>query len=542
MNSHLMMASIADFIGIAVLLVGLFALMSSHYMRAPLKSIAEYIRKAKRMQNSIPPGSFGLPLIGESMQFISSYRSSVCPDTFIAERRLRFGRIFTTHLFGKPTVISLDAEVNRFILNSDGRLFMPDYPTSLKQLWGKWAILMLEGSFHKRIHGVVATLFKSDDLKDHLLRHIEDFIQQAMESWNTNSTIYLEEEAKKISFQVTAKVLVGLDPGATTVALRTEFHKFIAGVVSVPINLPGTTFYSSLQSRARMVQMIKGIIEEREGNARHTDREQKHVVKVHLDVLGVLLEERRLMNSKEREEGGEREEVTTTEAMPLDAITDNIVSFFFPAEDSVAMLMSLAVKYVSECPRALLQLREENLNFVDKYKGEKMNSRHYLMQLPFTHCVLNETLRLGNIVKGVIRKALVDVHVKGFLIPKGWAVFPFFRGVHLDEAIYEDADQFNPWRWQEKVALSHYTPFGGGPRYCAGLDIARLEAAVFLHHLVTRYEWELGERDTLTHFPFVKLAKRLPINIIHKQNCKNQSFPTLYNPTLQAIHVMYARV
>ncbi|MCO5557426.1 hypothetical protein L7F22_010990 [Adiantum nelumboides] len=208
--------------------------------------------------------------------------------------------------------------------------------------------------------------------------------------------------------------------------------------------------------------------------------------------------------------------------MPLEAITDNIISFFFPAEDSVAMLMSLAVKYVSECPRALVQLREENLNFVEQYKGERLSSRHFLMQLPFTHCILNETLRLGNTVKGVIRKALTDVHVKGFVIPKGWNVFPFFRGVHLDEAIYEDADQFNPWRWQDKVSLSHYTPFGGGPRYCPGLNIARLEALVFLHHLITKYEWELGESDIVTHFPFVKFAKRLPINILHKYDIPNR--------------------
>lgn len=481
---------INSLIEIVAVLVGVFVLL---LVKAHLKCLAEFIficnnRLCGRPFKNIPPGSFGLPMIGESLQFISSYRSHEYPDTFIKTRRSRYGRIFTTHLFGKPTVVSLDAEVNRFILNSDGRLFVPDYPTSLKELWGKWAILMLEGSLHKRVHGLVAAFFKSQDLKDHLLHHIEAFVLHAMESWNSSTTIHVEEETKKISFHVTAKVLLGLDPGPMTTALRSEFHKFIAGVVSVPIKLPGTTFYRSLQSRGRMVEMIEEIIREREKGL-GSEEESK-------DILGVL------MKSKEEEE-----------KMPLEVITDNIVSFFFPAEDSVAMLMTLAVKYISECPKALLQLREENVNLLERNKGRKLSWRHYLMQLPFTHNVLSETLRLGNIVKGVIRKALVDVHVKGFVIPKGWNVFPFFRGVHLDEAIYLDAHQFNPWRWQEKVSLSHYTPFGGGPRYCAGIDIARLEAVVFLHHLVTKYEWELGEKDTVTNFPFVKLAKRLPIKI-----------------------------
>ena len=32
-----------------------------------------------------------------------------------------------------------------------------------------------------------------------------------------------------------------------------------------------------------------------------------------------------------------------------------------------------------------------------------------------------------------------------------------------------------------------FTPFGGGQRLCPGLDLARLEASIFLHHLVTDF-------------------------------------------------------
>lgn len=45
---------------------------------------------------------------------------------------------------------------------------------------------------------------------------------------------------------------------------------------------------------------------------------------------------------------------------------------------------------------------------------------------------------------------------------------------------------------QEKdMSTSSLTPFGGGQRLCPGLDLARLEASIFLHHLVTsfRYVW-----------------------------------------------------
>lgn len=35
----------------------------------------------------------------------------------------------------------------------------------------------------------------------------------------------------------------------------------------------------------------------------------------------------------------------------------------------------------------------------------------------------------------------------GYLIPKGWCVLASFISVHMDEDIYENPYQFDPWRW-----------------------------------------------------------------------------------------------
>lgn len=56
-------------------------------------------------------------------------------------------------------------------------------------------------------------------------------------------------------------------------------------------------------------------------------------------------------------------------------------------------------------------------------------------------------------------------------------------------------------------------PFGGGPRLCAGSELAKLEMAVFLHHLVLSYRWELAEPDQPLVFPFVDFPKGLPIRV-----------------------------
>lgn len=55
---------------------------------------------------------------------------------------------------------------------------------------------------------------------------------------------------------------------------------------------------------------------------------------------------------------------------------------------------------------------------------------------------------MGNIISGIMRKAVKDVEIKGHLIPKGWCVFAYFRSVHLDEAHFDEPYKFNPWRWK----------------------------------------------------------------------------------------------
>lgn len=56
-------------------------------------------------------------------------------------------------------------------------------------------------------------------------------------------------------------------------------------------------------------------------------------------------------------------------------------------------------------------------------------------------------------------------------------------------------------------------PFGGGARLCAGYELAKVEMAVFIHHLILNFEWELAEPDQPFVYPFVDFPKGLPITV-----------------------------
>lgn len=113
----------------------------------------------------------------------------------------RYGKVFKSHIFGKQTIISTDAEVNRFILQSDAKLFVPSYPKTVTELMGKSSILLINGSLQRRIHGLVGSFFKSSHLKAQITKDMQSYVQLAMDKWtdHSHSPIFIQDEAKQVS-------------------------------------------------------------------------------------------------------------------------------------------------------------------------------------------------------------------------------------------------------------------------------------------------------------------------------------------------------
>ncbi|MCH94682.1 3-epi-6-deoxocathasterone 23-monooxygenase-like [Trifolium medium] len=78
------------------------------------------------------------------------------------------------------------------------------------------------------------------------------------------------------------------------------------------------------------------------------------------------------------------------------------------------------------------------------------------LSLQFTQNVISETLRMANIVNAIWRKAIKDVDIKGYLIPKDWCVVASLTSVHLDGMNYEKPFEFDPWRWEVSNQASSF--------------------------------------------------------------------------------------
>lgn len=390
--------------------------------------------------------------------------------------------------------MSTDPGLNRFVLQNEGRMFECSYPKSIGGILGKWSMLVLVGDMHREMRMISINFLSSARLRNLLLPEVERHTLLILNSWIPNFVFKAQDEAKKFTFNLMAKNIMSLEPGEPEIErLRVEYVTFMKGVVSPPLNFPGTAYWRALKSRVNILSIIEQKMEERIVRIKNNEERSNED-----DLLSWALKQSNL--SKEQ-------------------ILDLLLSLLFAGHETSSMALVLAIYFLEGCPNAVKELRKEHSEIAEgkKLRGECGLNWDDYKRMEFSQCVINETLRFGNVVKFLHRKAIKDVKYKGFDIPCGWKVLPVLSAVHLDSEFYSNPHEFNPWRWQipsnAAATTNNFMPYGGGPRLCAGSELAKLEMAIFLHHLVLNYTWELAEPDQPWAYPYVDFPKGLPIKV-----------------------------
>ncbi|RDX61903.1 Beta-amyrin 11-oxidase, partial [Mucuna pruriens] len=130
--------------------------------------------------------------------------------------------------------------------------------------------------------------------------------------------------------------------------------------------------------------------------------------------------------------------------------------------------------------------------------------------------VINEMLRCTSLAFSLFREATTDVHINGYMVPKGWRVLAWTRAIHMDPENYSNPQEFNPSRWDDcNTKVGTFLPFGMGSRLCPGKDLSNLELTIFLHYFLLNYKLEqINPESSVPNFSYCYpkgLAKNLSL-------------------------------
>ncbi|MBD2360377.1 cytochrome P450 [Anabaena minutissima FACHB-250] len=420
---------------------------------------------------ALPPGCFGLPGIGESIQYLRN------PEDFIAQRQQKYGNVFKTHLFGRPTIALIGADAARFLFINDGqRLEMTNTP-SFKVLLGEKSIGVQTGTAHQILRRQLFQAFQPRALENYAVTMAE-VTQCYLQKWAQIGTLTWYDELKRYTLDIACRLLVGVSTAADE-QLEKVYEIWSDGLLSIPVRFPGSKFERAVRAREQLLTQFDKLIDQRQQNPT-----------IKQDILSILL-------AAKDEEGN---------ALSRIDIKDNVLGMLVAGHETLTSALSSLCQLLAQHPEVLDMLRAEQL----RLGNPTTLTQETLKQMTYLEQVLKEVLRLmPPVVRSGSRKVLESSEFGGYKIPQGWDVYYQIPETHQDRQIYKnsarfDPDRFSPERAEDKQKVFSHIPFGGGIRECLGKEFARLEIKIFAALIVRRYQWELLPNQNLarTVLPF----------------------------------------
>ncbi|KAF4377116.1 hypothetical protein F8388_017520 [Cannabis sativa] len=452
--------------------------------------------KRKRSAKKLPPGSLGLPIIGQSLSLLRAMRANTA-EKWLEKRIKKYGPISKLSLFGNPTVFLHGPAANKFIFTSSCSIITNQQVKSIQMVLGDRSLLELTGDDHKRVRNALMLFLRPESLKD-CVGKLEEEIRWHLEMhWQGKQQVTVLPLMKTLTFNIISSLLFGIQRGSQRDKLVGLFRQMMGGMWSVPLNFPFTRYRRSLQASKLAQNMLRQLISEK-----RVDLEQKGA-SPHQDLITCLLSIRNDNN----------EEMITEEEM-----VHNVLLVMTAGHDTSSVLITFMLQFLSNEPAVYENVLQEQENIARTKGAGTFLTWEDLSKMKYTWRVAMETLRMISPIFGSFRKALKDIEYGGYLIPKGWQIFWASPMTHMDNNIYPEPTKFDPNRFENQASVPpcSFVGFGGGPRMCPGIEFARIETLITIHYLVTRFTWKLCADSTFSRDPMPVPAQGLPLQINQK--------------------------
>ncbi|KAJ8753249.1 hypothetical protein K2173_017865 [Erythroxylum novogranatense] len=417
---------------------------------------------------NLPPGKTGLPFLGESLEFLSTGWKGH-PEKFVFDRMSKFSSdVFRTNILGQPTAVLCGAAANKFLFSNENKLVVSWWPDSVNKLFPS-SLQTSSKQEAVKMRKMLPQFLKPEALQRYI--GIMDTIAQRhfASGWENKDKVVVFPLAKSYTFWLACRLFVSLEDPVRIAKLADYFYPLASGIISIPIDLPGTPFRRAIKAskfiRKELVEIIK---------QRKVDLAQG-MASATQDILSHMLltsdEDGQFMNEMD--------------------VADKILGLLIGGHDTASAACTFIVKYLAELPDIYEAVHKEQMEIAEsKAPGELLNWND-IQKMKYSWNVASEVMRLNPPLQGAFREAINEFMFKGFYIPKGWKLYWNANSTHRNHKYFPEPEKFDPSRFEGNGPVPYtYVPFGGGPRMCPGKEYARLEILVFMHNLVKRFKFQ----------------------------------------------------
>ncbi|MEL7350162.1 MAG: cytochrome P450 [Cyanobacteria bacterium J06560_5] len=469
-------------------------------------------------QRPLPPGSLGLPVIGETLSFLRD-------PNFAQKRQQQYGSIFKSRIIGQPTVFMCGPEANEFLLATHADCFSwrGGWPDTFKELLGE-SLFLQEGEEHRRNRRLLMPAFHGKALEGYFDTMVS-LSQIYLKKWEAQRELTWFSELKKFTFEVASVLLIGTNvdkPSAPHIEqLSGWFTDLTNGLFTLPIRWGPTPYSKALQGRDRLLAYIEAEIAERRTLLANAKSNTETTAKPPTDVLTLLLQ-------TEDESGNQLSD---------EEIKVQTLLMLFAGHETTTSMLTTLMMALAQHPDVLAKARAEQQALeqqaLEQQSSGQAAAKHtagqtaadltlaQLQKMPYLDQVLKEVERQYPPVGGGFRKVVKPFTFNGYHVPAGWLALYRIDAAHRDERCYSepevfDPDRFSPERAEQKRYDYSLVGFGGGPRVCLGMAFAKLEMKIMAAQLLRRYQWQLAPDQNLTLNPIPTLRPQDGLKVSFK--------------------------
>ncbi|KAL3616781.1 hypothetical protein CASFOL_039175 [Castilleja foliolosa] len=455
-------------------------------------------RRADGAAAKLPPGTFGWPFLGETIEFLFGK-----PDVFVGDRMKKFSPdIFKTKILGEKTAVICGPNGHKFLFMNEQKYFTAFRPHSMQHFFR---------SFEKspaaqppppppqqsdEAKAIRQPGFLKPEALSRYLPKMDSITQQQLQTHLAGkNSVQIYPAAKTLTLTLACQFFLGTNNPERIARLVQHFDDVTVGMHSLMVNFPGTIFYRANKAAEAIRKELISVIREKKAAMANAGQM--------LDILSHMI----VVTD------------STGKPMPEAEVADKMMGMLIAGYSTVATTITFLMKYVGLNPDVYEKVRAEQMEIGAGKKPGELLDWEDMGKMKYSWNVICETMRLVPPLQGTFREVLTEFSYAGYTIPKGWKVYWTVSTTNTNPEYFKEPGKFNPSRYDqggEAPPPYTYVPFGGGPRMCPGKEYARLAILAFVHNVVKDYKWEVIDPNEKVEGDMMPAPRKgLPVRLYH---------------------------